>query len=94
MNMNKMVLTNEEIVFLLETHFSTKFNENCMEKFTEKFNAQQPNKTSILQLKCQFRKHGTVMRVPYMPHARTELTPANVMEVGDNFQATPSAVLL
>ncbi len=58
--MDEMVLTKEENAFLLETYFSTKSYEMCMEKF----DGRRSNKTSILRLVHQFREHSTILRAP------------------------------
>ncbi len=83
MNMNKIVLTKEENVFLFETYFSMKSYKTCVEKFTKIFDGLWLNKMSILRLVHRFREHGTVTRVPYTPCVRTALTQAKKADMGE-----------
>ncbi len=92
MNTNEMVLIKEENVFLFEIYFSTKCYKTCTEKIAKKFYGRRPNKTSILQLVHCFREDNTVIRAPYPLVMRITSTPANVAEVREKFQTTPSVL--
>ncbi len=88
----KIVLSQDEKVFLIEVYFATKSLKKSREMFAAKFNKAQSSKTSITHLVQRFWNHGSVARAPY-ERAKTVLTLAKLAEIGEVFVATPRLLL-
>ncbi len=88
----KMVLSQDEKVFLIEVYFATKSLKKSREIFAAKFNKTQPSKTSITHLMQHFQIHGSVPRAPY-ERAKPVLTPVKLVEIREVSTATPCSLL-
>ncbi len=88
----KMVLLQDEKLFLIEVYFATKSLKNSREMFATKFNKAQLSKTSITHLVQRFWMHGSVAWAPY-ERGKPVLTLAKLVKIGEVFAATPLSSL-